>query len=70
MSFAMSYPTSTKSSGATRQSTLPVARGRDGHELDEIRTIPAPSPSETRMMAAAVVVKDSADPYADMPCTD
>ena len=69
MSLAMSYPTSLNSSGATRQSTLPVARGRHGAELDEIRTIPAPSSSESRMQAA-VVGAESADPYDDVACTD
>ena len=69
MSFAMSYPNSQKFSGATRQSSLPVARGRHGNELDEIRTIPAPSSSEARMQAAVVCV-ESDDPYADVACTD
>jgi len=69
MSLAMSYPHSQKSPGATRQSSLPVARGRHGAELDEIRTIPTPSSSETRMQAA-VVCAESEDPYADVACTD
>ena len=69
MSLAMSYPVSQNVSGATRHSSLPVARGRDGHELDEIRTIPAPSSSESRMQAV-VVRAEGDDPYDDVACTD
>ena len=65
----MLYQNSPKSPVATRQATLPVARRVGGNELDQIRSVPVPSSSETRMQAA-VVAMSSVDPYADPPCTD
>lgn len=70
MSLAMSaYPHSQKFTGASRHSSLPVARGVDGGELDALRTLRAAPSSEPRMQAA-VVCAESSDPYADPPCTD
>lgn len=70
MSLVMStYPHSQKFTGATRQSSLPVARGVDGGQLDAVRTLRPASSSEPRLQAA-VVCAESSDPYADPPCTD